>query len=92
MVNFVFTAEDQGRSRVRWESAVTYSDLNNDVSDCSITKGRPWSWATSVADLLEDDTLVEVDAVVSNITGKGHMSVHASPETPGLHLQEKPRR
>lgn len=68
----------------------TYSSLNNDVSDCSIAKSRPWSWAIGVTDLLEDDTLVEVDSVISNIAVNTICQLVFS-KTPDLHVQEKPR-
>lgn len=53
----------------------TYSNLDNYVSDRSIAKSGPRSRATGVTDLLEDDTLIEVDSVVSNITRKRYSSV-----------------
>lgn len=62
------------------EFAATYSTLDDDVSDSSITKGDPRGRTVGIPNLRKDNTLIEVDAIVSNITRQKHQkSVWTKP-------------
>jgi hypothetical protein len=63
---------------MKWDLAATYSNLDNDVPDGSVAKSIPWGRTVGITDFGKDDTLIEVDTVVCNITNqKCHRSVWA---------------
>jgi hypothetical protein len=47
----------------------TYSRLNNDVTDGSVVKGLGRCRSLGVSDSSKNNALIEVDSVVSDVTG-----------------------
>jgi hypothetical protein len=70
LVNFWTSEIRDDEEGIGVELVATYSHLDNDVSYGSNAKGVPRGRPIRITDFLEDDTLVEVDAIVSNITGQ----------------------
>lgn len=49
----------------------TYSGLNDDISDSGVVQSLEGRCSLSVSNSSQDDTLVEVDSVVCDVTGNG---------------------
>ena len=49
----------------------TYSSLNDDVPNGSVAKSGPGGRAVGIPDLGKNEALVEVDAIIGNVTGNG---------------------
>lgn len=46
----------------------SYRSRDDDVTNCSIPQGPPWSWSLSITNFGKDDALVQIDTIEGNVT------------------------